>query len=138
MMAFPEGKQTFYAASARLWLGGRAGASLAERDAERAVHLYEQDPPERRRSGELNLARLDLATARLALNELEGAAAGVRTVLNVTRRRPTESVTQRLRQVDAVLSHPKYVNHHLASDLRGEIWAAAGRAAVPAFPGEVR
>lgn len=134
MMAFPEGKQSYTAASARLWLGGRGGASLAERDADHAVHLYEQDPPEQRRIGELTLARLDLAAARLARSELEGTAAEVRTVLEVARRRPLESVNRRLRQVDAVLAQPRYRNERLASDLRDEIGVAVGRAALPAFP----
>ncbi len=76
MMAFPEGKQSYSAASARLWLGGQDGASLAESDADHAVRLYEQDPPEQRRIGELNLARLDLATAAAPCPPFPAAKSG--------------------------------------------------------------
>jgi hypothetical protein len=67
------------------------------------VRLYEQDPPEQRRLGELNHARLDLATARLARGHLDGFAKAVRTVHDTAKHRPIESVTRRLRQVDALL-----------------------------------
>jgi hypothetical protein len=134
MMAFPEAKQSYLAASARLWLGEPAAAGQAERDAEHAVRTYEQDPPEQRRLGELNHARLDLATARLALGHLEGTAEQVRTVLDACTRRPIESVTRRLRQVGAVFDQPPYRNNRVAIDLRDEISAVAEHAPMPALP----
>ncbi len=63
MMAFPLAKQAYSIATARLWLGAEQDARRARRDAERAVSMYEEEPPERRRLGELNLARCDLAIA---------------------------------------------------------------------------
>jgi len=134
MMTFPEAKQSFYAATARLWLGGVEAAAQADRDAEYAVGAYEQDPPEQRRLGELNLARLDLAAARLAIGQIEGTAEQVRTVLEVCARRPTDSVTRRLRQVSAVLDQPRYRNNQIAGDLVDEISAFVNRAPVPALP----
>jgi hypothetical protein len=55
-------------------------------------------------------------------------------VLDVASRRPTESVSRRLRQVNAVLAQPRYRTNRLASDLRDEIGTAVGRTALPAFP----
>jgi hypothetical protein len=148
MMTFPAAKQSFYAATARLWLGSAdtgqtppgsdptnySAAAQAERDAEYAVHTYEQDPPEQRRLGELNLARLDLATARLAIGQVEGTAEQVRTVLEVCARRPTDCVARRLRQVSAVLDQPRYRNNQVAGDLVDEISAFVERGPVPALP----
>lgn len=74
MLAFPVAKQTFYAATARLWLGGQVNHTNAERDATYAVQLYQADSPEQRRLGELCLARLDLAAARLGRDDLDGTA----------------------------------------------------------------
>ena len=121
MMSFPEAKQAYCAATARLWLGDPDSARQAERDAGWAVHRYENDPPEQRRLGELNLARLDVATARIALGELDGAAVAVRRVLEAYARRPTGSVTCRLRQVRARLGEPRWRNDPLAAELADEV-----------------
>lgn len=130
MMAFPDAKQDFYAATARLWIGD---AALAEEDAYRAVQLYEADVPEHRRLGEMNLARLDLATARLANGEIEGAADQIGTVIDVARQRPTDSVTRRLRQVRGALNGPRFGGSRVARDLADEIRVFTDGAAVPAL-----
>lgn len=134
MMIFPEAKQRFYSSTAHLWLGNAESVRRAGSDAEHAVRLYERDPPEHRRLGELNLARLDLATSYLALDQVEGAAVELGNVIDVSRRRPTDSVMRRLDQVAAVLGRPRFANSRVASDLRDEIVNAIGRAAVPALP----
>jgi hypothetical protein len=59
VFSFLPAKQSLYAATARLWLGRQDSYAEAERDAAHAVELYEADPPERRRLGELCLARLE-------------------------------------------------------------------------------
>jgi hypothetical protein len=132
MMAFPEAKQAFYAGTARLWLGGKEALALAEADAHRSVVAYEQAPAEDRRLGELNLARLDLATARLR-TDMNGTAEQVRAVLDVSAHRPTDSVARRLRQVAAALNQRPYESSRLAADLRHEIAARVDHAAVPAL-----
>jgi hypothetical protein len=104
MMAFPEEKQLFYASSTHLWLGGRQHLSDAEARADQAVSIFEAAPPESRRLGEMSLARMDLATARLSRGDLDGAALQVYDVLGVSARRRTESVRKRLGQF----------SHHLA------------------------
>ncbi|MGH3737744.1 MAG: hypothetical protein ACRDT6_19345 [Micromonosporaceae bacterium] len=134
MMAFPEAKQMFYAATARLWLGGPDAHREAERDAAEAVTAYEQASAEQRRIGELCLARLDLAAARLAGQQLEGTAEQVQEVLEVSSRRRTDSVARRLHQVAATLERPQYRDAPLAQDLRDEITAYLRKPTVAALP----
>jgi hypothetical protein len=49
----PTAKQTWYAATTRLWLGDQANLSRTEQDAASAIQIYETDAPEDRRLGEL-------------------------------------------------------------------------------------
>ncbi|MEV6595496.1 hypothetical protein AB0M36_01375 [Actinoplanes sp. NPDC051346] len=144
MMSFPQPKQDFYAATARLWLGDPGAIAQAEHDARNAVEAYESARPEDRRLGEENLARLDLAVALLyapneestsrRLPDLDGAAIEVRAVLEVSARRPTDSVTRRLRQVGVTLNQPRYRGSQLANDLKAEITARTDQLSLPALP----
>ncbi|MGW1496836.1 hypothetical protein, partial [Streptomyces sp. NPDC002402] len=96
MMAFPIEKQLFYASSTHLWLGGRVHLGDAEAAADEAVSIFESAAPEQRRLGEMSLARMDLAMARMGRGDLDGAAHQVHAVLEVNARRGTESVRKRL------------------------------------------
>lgn len=107
MMAFPVEKQLFYASSTHLWLAGSANLGDAEARAAEAVAIFEAAPPERQRLGEMSLARMDLALARLGRGDLEGAATQVYEVLGVNARRRTESVDRRLGHFSRQLAlHP--------------------------------
>ncbi|GAB3120877.1 DNA-binding protein [Streptomyces calidiresistens] len=96
MIAFPRAKELYCASSAMLWLGDDPSLRRAEQQAEEAVRLYEEPPPEERRLGELSLARLDLARARLGRGDLDGAADQVHVVLGLAHRRRIESVNRGL------------------------------------------
>lgn len=98
MRTFPEPKQALYASTTRLWLGADGDLTAAEQQASTAIAGYEAAPPEQRRLGELCLARVDLALARLGRNEVEGAAEQIDLVLGIESRRRTESVGRRLTQ----------------------------------------
>ncbi|MGV9679153.1 hypothetical protein ACWDSJ_28060 [Nocardia sp. NPDC003482] len=121
MMAFPPGKQAYSAASAYLWLGGDANFRQAERLAETSLELYLADPPERRRLGEMSLARLDLATARLSRDDLDGADEQIRDVLRTSTQRRVESTARRLRQISTQLDRPRYQTSTLATTIRDNI-----------------
>ncbi len=121
MMAFPPAKQMFYASTAHLWLGGSTHVELAAGLAEESVALYELDPVERRRLGELSLARMDLALAELGAGELEGAADQIQAVLGVAARRPTESVNRRLDQFSRRLAALPAARSPLGLDLQDGI-----------------
>lgn len=107
MMAFPVEKQLFYASSTHLWLAGAQHLSDAEARADQAVAMFESAPPEQQRLGEMSLARMDLAMARLGRGDIEGAATQVHTVLAVNVRRRTESVDRRIGHFSRQLAlHP--------------------------------
>ncbi|MEU9337927.1 hypothetical protein AB0D49_33000 [Streptomyces sp. NPDC048290] len=113
MMAFPREKELFYASSTHLWLGGDHHVATAARHAQDAVTGFEAAPPGERRLGEWALARMDLATARLAQGELDGAADQIHEVLGVSARRGTESVRKRLTQFSRGLArHPAASSPH--------------------------
>jgi hypothetical protein len=137
MLAFPLAKQSLYTATARLWLDGPGSIADAERDAARAVELYEADPPERRRLGELCLARLDLAAARLGRDDLEGTAEQLRDVLAIAAQRRTDSVIRRLNQVGRGLQRPRYQICALALDLHDQIHSFTHAPTPPALPGAI-
>lgn len=69
--------------------------------------MFEAASPEQRRLGEMSLARMDLATARLSRGDLDGAALQIYDVLGVNARRRTESVRKRVEQFGRHLAlHP--------------------------------
>lgn len=138
LLAFPVAKQTFYSATARLWLGDHASLVKAEQAAAEAVELYQEDPPEHRRIGELSLARLDLALARLSQENLEGAAAEVQDVLAIVSRRRTDSVIRRFRQLSSALQRPHFQATVLAADLRDQILSFCETSPAPELPEQVR
>ncbi|WP_052745507.1 hypothetical protein [Allosalinactinospora lopnorensis] len=114
VIAFPHAKQLYWASSAHLGLGLSERAQAAENAAASAITLYEADPPQLRRDGELGHARLDYVTARLAGDEFDGIAEEVNTVLVSMRQRRIESVMRRLRQLTTVLQKPALrSNRHL-------------------------
>ncbi|MER6498378.1 hypothetical protein ABT218_02910 [Streptomyces sp. NPDC001455] len=107
MMAFPLEKQLFYASSTHLWLAGPLHLSDAEARADESVEMFEAAPPERRRLGEMSLARMDLAMARLGRGDLDGAADQIQEVLAISARRRTESVDRRVGHFSRQLAlHP--------------------------------
>ncbi|MGH8898737.1 MAG: hypothetical protein ACRDZ4_17380 [Egibacteraceae bacterium] len=69
---FPAAKQSAYAGTALLALGGRDRVATAIAESTRAIELYTVGPPEERSSGDLLAARLDLANAHLANGDLDG------------------------------------------------------------------
>ena len=107
MMAFPREKQLFYASSTHLWLSGNDHLRSAEARAEEAVEIFDNAPREKQRLGEMSLARMDLATARLHRGDLDGSVTQIYEVLSVDSRRRTESVRKRMGQfVRQLALHP--------------------------------
>ncbi|WP_160051667.1 hypothetical protein [Nocardiopsis sp. FR26] len=121
MMAFPVEKQLFYGSTCQVWLGGQPRMHRAAREASQAVSMFEQAPPGQRRIGEMCLARLDLAAARLGSGELDGTAEQVHAVFTDAANRRTDSVRRRLQQVRTQLEAPRMRTSPLAAALRDEI-----------------
>ena len=107
MMSFPQEKQLFYASSTHLWLAGTDHLRHAEARAQEAVDIFDAAPWEKRRLGEMSLARMDLAMARLSRGDIDGSAIQVYEVLSADSRRRTESVRKRMGQFGRQLAlHP--------------------------------
>ncbi|MEV0766410.1 hypothetical protein [Nocardia sp. NPDC050435] len=121
MLAFPVAKQAYSSANALLWVGGDANLVEAERLASESLQLYLADPPELRRLGEMSLARLDLAVARLHRRDLDGAAHQIELVLETGGNRRIESVGRRLNQIRIALERPYFQTASLALTLNERI-----------------
>jgi hypothetical protein len=121
MMEFPLAKETFYSATANLWLGGAERYRKAEALAADAVDQYSADPLPQRRIGEQCLAALDLSMSRLMLGEIEGAAEAARAVIDAGSKRPTDSITRRLQQLQTQLHRPAITAAPAAVELDEEI-----------------
>ncbi|MDT3395301.1 hypothetical protein RKE29_01320 [Streptomyces sp. B1866] len=134
MMSFPLAKQLYCASTTHLWLGGRQSLIDAEGHAEEAVALFEADAPEQRRLGELSLARMDLAVARLGRGDLEGTAVQVHTVLGVAARRRIESVSKRIEQFGRYLAVHPAASSQAALGLREAIISHNARGHAAALP----
>ncbi|WP_371679734.1 hypothetical protein [Streptomyces sp. NBC_01276] len=135
MMAFPVEKQLFYASSTHLWLAGPQHLGDAEARAEEAVEMFQAAPPERQRLGEMSLARMDLAMARLGRGDLDGAAAQIHTVLATNARRPTESVDRRIGHFSRQLAAHPGAGAPIAIGLRESIIAQQERTIAELPPG---
>ncbi|MEU9779150.1 hypothetical protein [Streptomyces sp. NPDC047968] len=136
MMAFPLEKQLFYKSTTHLWLGGGHQLSDAEEAAEEAVTLFDAAEPARKRLGEMCLARMDLATARLNRGDLEGSAQEVHAVLHVNAQRGTESVRKRLRHFRRDLALTTAASSATAIGLREALVVHEDRTNLELSPGD--
>ncbi|TDC91962.1 hypothetical protein [Actinomadura sp. 7K507] len=106
ILTFPQAKSWFWTASAHIGLGMRERAAQAEDAALSALELYGVEADERRRSGEMSLTLLDLATARLLRGEHDGIEANLRPVFSAMQRRRIEIIVRRMLQLTAILEQP--------------------------------
>lgn len=116
---FGAGKAAYYAAEAWLAVGGADNARRAHSDAEEAYALLTAEPqpcPEL-----VAAARLDLATAQVALGQLEAAGSTLTDVFTLPAERRTVPVTQRAAQVDKALSMPEIGTSPVSAGLRKQI-----------------
>lgn len=118
LLSFPTAKQQYYLGSTYGLLGEH---ELAEHHARAAITAYETGLPAERSYGDEALARLDVANARLAVGDLDGASDAVTPVLTL----PAE---QRIRQLEAavvrtrqLLTQPSAARNRATSELRGRL-----------------
>ncbi|WP_412797749.1 hypothetical protein [Streptomyces sp. MS19] len=122
MMAFPMAKQLTHASTTKLWAAdSQASIREAESLAQNALALFDAESPERRRLGELCLARLDIAQARLLRGDLEGAAEQIHIVLGISSQRRIESVARGTTRFARVLGQSQAANSPLSTGLRDAI-----------------
>jgi hypothetical protein len=126
---FDAGKAAYYASEVRLSLGGEANARLARRAAEESLRLFATGSEEQRAPEFVAAAQLDLAGAHLALDDLDGAAEPVRTVIELPVESRTQPIISRVASVSETLGRSRFARSPLAVDLADEI------AVFRAYPG---
>jgi hypothetical protein len=118
LLSFPLVKQHYYAGSTFALLGE---AERAQDNALRAIGMYETGPVEQRSYGDEALARVDLTTARLALDDLDGAREALRPVLALPPERRIEQLTVGVGRVRTALALPRYARASIARAITQDV-----------------
>jgi hypothetical protein len=121
LLTFTRPRQLYYTADATVWLPD--DAERAERDATEAVTAYEAAEPHERSFGDEAGARTDLALARIARGELDGAREAVAPVLDLPADQRINGVVTSALRVHAALRNPAYGTSPVAKEVQGEIEA---------------
>ncbi|MGH3935911.1 MAG: hypothetical protein ACRDS1_13195 [Pseudonocardiaceae bacterium] len=118
LLSFPVAKQHYYAGSTYALLGD---AKPAQHNALLAIGMYETGPSEQRSYGDEALARVDVTTARLALNDLDGAREALRPVLDLPPQRRIEQLAVGVARVRTALALPRYARAPIAREIAQEL-----------------
>jgi hypothetical protein len=114
VFGFSDAKYRCYQSAAFIHLG-QGGAALES--ASRAVELYASGPPAQRSYGAESLARIDMATAYLLDQHLDGAAAALAPVLAIPPSLRIIQFSERLAPVRRRLAGPEFGSAREARDL---------------------
>jgi transcriptional regulator with XRE-family HTH domain len=118
VLSFPLPKQLCYAGTTYLLLGE---ADLAQRHALDAIAGYESGPETARSYGDESLARLDLAAARVALGDLDGAHDAITPVLALPAELRIHQLGVGLARVRAALAAPQFARATFARSLAEQL-----------------
>lgn len=133
VFTFPAAKQAVYAGTTLLALGDRSSAKRAVHESSRALALYEQAAPADRSSGDILAARLDLASAYLDQDQVDGAREHLKLVLAVPQTRRTASIVKRAKGISDRIETSRYATSRQGTQLCEEITAfCAPQPALPA------
>ncbi|MER7793016.1 helix-turn-helix transcriptional regulator [Streptomyces sp. NPDC097640] len=127
VFTFPDAKQWAYAGTTLLAINSLPHLGRAIEASSRAITLYESAPEEDRSSGDLQAARLDLATAHLVNGDIDGVHDALTVVLGVTPDRRTASISKRLHALSARLAEPVYARSPMVMGLRETVREACTR-----------
>ncbi|PPJ04109.1 hypothetical protein C5E51_26285 [Nocardia nova] len=120
ILTFPPAKAMYYAASTLTLMGDY---EKAEQVALQAISAYESGSAEQRSYGDEALARSDVAIARIALHDLEGAVDALTPVLELPAPQRIQSIRDGLTQVEMHLVASRHATASIAQRLREEIAA---------------
>jgi hypothetical protein len=118
ILSFPNAKQEFFSAEANLLL---LDYDSAERDALAAIDSYTGGPPEQSSYGDLALARIDVAAARLATGDLEGTQDALTPVLALPADLRIVPLRRPLSTLASTLNLHRYNGSPLANNVRAAI-----------------
>jgi hypothetical protein len=131
VLTFPYVKQQYYAGST-LALAGHY--EPAEQTALDAIQLYESGPAAQRSYGDLALARVDVAIARTALDDLDGASDQLQPVFALPPGQRIRQIATGLDRVRQHLSQPRYKESPAAQSVIDQIAAFTDVPGPPARP----
>ncbi|MDQ2788289.1 MAG: XRE family transcriptional regulator, partial [Actinomycetota bacterium] len=118
LLSFPVAKQHYYAGSTYALL---SEDERAQDNALLAIGMYETGPVEQRSYGDEALARVDVTTALLALDDLDGAREALRPVLNLPPERRIEQLTVGIGRVRTTLALPRYARASIAREVAQDV-----------------
>ena len=118
LLTFPYVKQQYYAGSTLALAGRNADAEQTALD---AIQLYETGPAAQRSYGDEALARVDVAMARTATDELDGANAALQPVFALPTGQRIQQLTDGLDRVRRTLAVPRYAESQIARDIKARI-----------------
>jgi hypothetical protein len=128
ILTFPEAKQLYYAGSTLSLVGRHADAERAARD---AIALYVAGSYADRSYGDEALARVDVAAARLADDDLDGVRESLAPVLALPADQRIRQIGDGLSRVQRALALPRYARAVPSIELSESI---SGFSASDAFP----
>jgi transcriptional regulator with XRE-family HTH domain len=115
LFGFSRAKQCYYAGSSLIWLQGGHDAERAAREAIEAISLWRSGPVEERSLDDERLAHIYLATARVQLDDVEGAADALAAVLSLPVEEQISWIVKRMERVAGMLSAPRYAGNQTAA-----------------------
>lgn len=116
LFGFSRAKQSYYAGSSLIWLQGGHDAERAAREATLAIELWESGPVEERSLDDERLAHIYLATARVQLDDVEGAADAIQAVLSLPLEEQISWIVKRADRLAGMLSAPRYAGNRTAEE----------------------
>lgn len=116
LFGFSRAKQSYYAGSSLIWLQGGHDAERAAREALEAIGLWQSGPAQERSLDDERLAHIYLATARVQLDDVEGAADALRPVLSLPVEEQISWIVKRMDRVAGMLSAPRYAGNSTAAE----------------------
>lgn len=116
LFGFSRAKQSYYAGSSLIWLEGGHDAERAAREATEAIALWQAGPKNERSLDDERLAHIYLATARVQLDDVEGAADALTPVLSLPVEDQISWIVKRMDRVAGMLSAPRYEGNQTASE----------------------
>ncbi|MFF8840494.1 helix-turn-helix domain-containing protein [Streptomyces sp. NPDC015130] len=125
LFGFSRAKQCYYAGSSLIWLQGGHDAERAEREATTAIELWRTGPAEQRSLDDERLAHIYLATARVQLDDVEGAADAIRPILSLPEEEQISWIVKRAERLAGMLSAPRYAGNRTAAETVAAINALA-------------
>ncbi|RKS68122.1 hypothetical protein BZB76_6366 [Actinomadura pelletieri DSM 43383] len=131
IMTFPTPRQLYYAADASIWLPG--AEEHAAQQAEAAIDAYQRAADVDQSFSDEAGARTDLALARAAQSDVEGAADALEDVLDLPVDQRIEGIVASVRRVHRILREPR-LQGPAAMSLQQEIEAYTRTPAAAALP----